>query len=98
MKAQLARFAYAIAFLLVGTYAFVTLTGPKGIAALSQKQRSIEVLEKRNTDLMKEIERKREHVRRLTVDPAEQDRVVQERMKLVPPGEKVYMLPPSAPK
>ena len=41
MKASLSRFAYAIAILLVVSYAFVTLRGPKGLNALEEKRTQI---------------------------------------------------------
>jgi cell division protein FtsB len=92
MKASLSRFAYAIAVLLVVSYAFFALRGPKGLAGLSEKREQIRELEKRNEDLVKEIERKREHIRRLNENPAEQELEIRERLKLVRPNEKVYII------
>src|SRR4051812_5380575 len=92
MKASLSRFAYVIAFVLVASYAFVTLRGPKGLHALEEKRVQIRELEKRNAALAQEIERKREHIRRLNDNPAEQELEIRERLKLVHPNEKVYIL------
>ena len=39
----------------------------------------------------KEIERMREHLQRLSNDPAEQELEIRDRLKLVHPGEKVYI-------
>jgi cell division protein FtsB len=91
MKVPLARFAYLVAFLVVATYAFVTLRGPHGIHALREKQRVIQEMEKRNSEAAKEIERMREHLQRLSDDPAEQELEIRQRLKLVHPGEKVYI-------
>ena len=91
MKAPLTRFAYLVAFLAVSGYALVTLRGPNGLHALVEKQAQIKALEKRNADLAREIERKREHIWRLGHDPDEQEREIRERYKLVKPGEKVYI-------
>jgi cell division protein FtsB len=91
MKVSLARYAYPIAFLAVSTYAFVTLRGPHGIHALMEKQREIHAMEKQNSDAAKEIERMREHLQRLSNDPAEQELEIRRRLKLVRPGEKVYV-------
>jgi cell division protein FtsB len=91
MKVPLARFAYLIVFLVVSTYAFVTLRGPHGIHALREKQRVIQEMEKRNSEAAKEIERMREHLQRLSDDPAEQELEIRQRLKLVHPGEKVYI-------
>ena len=95
MKVQLARLAYVVAFLLVATYAVMTLTGPKGLAALFEKERQIQATDKRNADLRKDIDRARERIQRLGADQTEQDRVVKERLNLVHPGDKVFMLPES---
>ena len=92
MKVSLARFAYLIAFLSVVSYAFFTLRGPKGIPALLFKQRQIEEMEKRNASLAQENERMREHIQRLSDNPAEQELEIRQRLKLVHPGEKVYIL------
>jgi cell division protein FtsB len=92
MKASLPRYAYAIALLLVGSYGYVALRGPKGLSAIEDKRTQIRELEKRNEELMKEIERKREHIRRLNENPAEQELEIRERLKLVHPNEKVYII------
>jgi cell division protein FtsB len=95
MKAGLARFAYAAAFLLAAIYAVAALTGPNGIAALREKQREIRAVEARTASLRKDNARAAERIQRLGADQSEQERVVEERLKLVHPGEKVYVLPDS---
>jgi cell division protein FtsB len=92
MKASLPRFAYAIAVLLVASYAFFTLRGPGGLQGLSEKREQIREMERRNAQLVKDIERKREHIRRLNENPAEQELEIRERLKLVKPNEKVYII------
>ena len=95
MKASLPRLAYAAALLLVGSYGYFALSGPKGLSAIAEKRAQIRELEKRNEELTKEIERKREHIRRLNESPAEQELEIRERLKLVHPNEKVYITGPS---
>ena len=73
-------------------YAIVTLSGPKGIPALIAKRQQIEQLEKRNAMLAQQNERLREHIQRLADNPAQQDLEIRKRLKLVRPGEKVYLL------
>ena len=53
-------------------------------------------LEQRNAGLAQQIERKREHIRRLAENPAEQELEIRERLKLVHPNEKIYILGESA--
>ena len=92
MRASLAKLAYAVAFLMVVSYAFITLRGPRGVAALVEKRHQIRELEQRNIRLDQEIERKREHIRRLSADPGEQELEIRERYKLVNPNDKVYVI------
>jgi cell division protein FtsB len=78
--------------MLVVSYAFFTLRGPKGIPALLEKRHQIDTLQKRNSALSLDNERKREHIRKLANNPAEQELEIRQRLKLVHPEEKVYIL------
>jgi cell division protein FtsB len=91
MKAPLIRTAYFAAFLAAASYAFFTLHGPHGIPWLLEKRREIHEMEERNAQLDREIERMRDHIKRLETNPSEQELEVRERLKLVKPGEKVYI-------
>ena len=91
MKAPFAQIAYLAAFLAVLSYAFFTLHGPHGIPGLLERQRQIRDMQQRNAELDKEIERKRDHIKRLADSPAQQELEIRERLKLVKPGEKVYI-------
>jgi len=92
MTMSLNRLGYTAAFLAIMAYAVITLRGPKGIAALMARRQQIEQLEKRNTVLAQENERLREHIQRLADNPAQQELEIRQRLKLVKPGEKVYLL------
>ena len=92
MKASLARSAYFVALLLVVSYAFVTLRGPRGLAALGDKRQQIHELETRNTSLAQEIERKRDRIKRLEDSASDQEMEIRERLKLLHPDEKVYII------
>jgi cell division protein FtsB len=89
---SLNRLGYTAAFLGVLAYAVVTLRGPKGIPGLVTKRQQIEELEKRNATLAQENERLREHIQRLADNPAQQELEIRQRLKMVKPGEKVYLL------
>ena len=90
MKSSVAKLGYAVAVLVAASYAFVTLRG--GIPALIQKQSEIRTLEKQNADLAREIEFRRERIQRLREDESEQELEIRQRLKLVRPGEKVFIL------
>jgi cell division protein FtsB len=64
-----------------------------------QKQKDIRTYEKENADLAREIEDRRERIKRLREDESEQELEIRQRLKLVRPGEKVFILQdPIAPK
>lgn len=88
-----ARFIGIAALLLVAGYAFLMLRRPHGVSELMEKRHQIEQLQKRNAALEQEIQRRQEHIRRLTDDPAEQELEIRQRLKLVRPGDKIYVLP-----
>ena len=90
MKSSVAKLGYAVAVLVAASYAFVTLRG--GIPALMQKQKEIRTLERQNADLAREIEFRRERIQRLREDESEQELEIRQRLKLVRPGEKVFIL------
>jgi len=92
MKISLSRLGYTAAFLVVIAYAVITLRGPKGIPALMTRRQQIEQLEKRNAMLAQENERLREHIQRLADNPSQQELEIRQRLKMVKPGEKVYLL------
>jgi len=91
MIAPLLRIVSVLGVVLLASYAYVTLRGPRGIPALLEKQRQIEQLEQHNTVLARDIERQREHIRRLAENPAQVELEIRERLKLVHPGEKIFI-------
>jgi cell division protein FtsB len=97
MKAPLTRFAYVLALLAVASYAFMALRGPRGVSAWLEKEHRIQMLEKRNGDLSKDIERARERIDRLSNDPNEQERITRERLNYVEKHDKVYVTGDPAP-
>jgi len=90
MKAPLTRFACVIVFLTAVAYAFLAF--PKGMHAWQEKQRQIQEMEKRNTALAQEVERKKERIKRLSDNPSEQELEIRRRLKLAHPDEKIYIL------
>jgi len=91
MNVPLARIAYGVALFAVLGYAFVTLRGPHGLPGLLEKQQQIHEMERENLKLNQEIERMQDHIRRLDSDPGEQELEIRQRLKLLKPGEKVYI-------
>ena len=92
MKSFFTRFVCAAALLLIAGYAFVALRGPQGIPGLLDKRHQIQELEKQNGILAREIEQKRAHIERLRQSQSDQDLEIRQRLKLVKPDEKVFIL------
>lgn len=92
MRSSIAKVGYAVAVLVAAGYALVTLRGPQGVPALIEKQKQIRTLERENADLAREIEARRERIKRLQEDESAQELEIRQRLKLVRPGEKVFIL------
>ncbi|HYM05129.1 MAG TPA: septum formation initiator family protein [Terriglobales bacterium] len=92
MRSPGAKFGYVLVVLVAAGYVFVTLRGPQGIPALKEKQKQIRTIEQQNADLAREIELRRERIHRLEEDDSEQELEIRQRLKLVRPGEKVFIL------
>jgi cell division protein FtsB len=92
MRLFLTRFAYTAVILLMASYALVALRGPRGVPGLIAKRQQIQEMEKRNAVLAREIEQKRARIARLKDDRSLQDQEIRDRLKLVKPDEKVFIL------
>lgn len=97
MKLSLTKLAGAAAVLLIAGYVLVALQGPQGIPGLLQKHRLIEELEKKNADLARKNEEKRARIGRLSDSKTDQEMEIRQRLKLVKPDEKVFILQDQAP-
>lgn len=87
------RTAWPLAALLgVGVYLYVTLRSPQGISAVVEKQREIRGLQQQNADLEREIQQKRERIRRLKEDRNEQEMEIRRRYHLLKEGETSFIL------
>lgn len=75
---------------------FFILDVPGSMARYREERRQLEQLRQRNAELAREIEARKERLRRLTEDPYEQERFLRKEQKRVRPGEKVFVLPPEA--
>jgi cell division protein FtsB len=91
MRKAFRRWAFGVVFMGVAIYAAVTLAGPHGVRAWMEKERLIQEMQKKNADDARQIERIKEHIKRLDGNPDEQEREIRERFKLVHPDEKVFI-------
>jgi cell division protein FtsB len=89
---------------LLGAYIYTSLRGPQGLSALAAKREEIRSLQIENANLKQDIEAKAERIRQLKESQSEQELEIRKRMKLVKPGETVFIItdkpvpkPPPAP-
>jgi len=92
MRSSLTKFAALAALFAIAGYAFIALQGPQGIPGLTEKHRLIRDYEKKNADLARQIEEQRARIGRYTDGKADTDLTIRQRLKLVKPGEKVFIL------
>jgi cell division protein FtsB len=97
MRTLLVRLCYGLAIVVVASYVYVTLQGPRGLHALVEKRAAIAQMEKVNTRLTRENEQKRDYIHRLESDQGLQEKVIQEQMKLVHPEDHVFITGPPPP-
>jgi cell division protein FtsB len=57
----------------LGAYATIMLRGPQGISAWNEKRNAIQQLQEQNADLVRDINDKKERIRKLQSDPATQE-------------------------
>src|SRR5512132_4242208 len=93
MKRSMVRYLSVLGLAGLAIYAIVTLRGPHGIPGLAEKQHQIQVLEEQNAALAREIEEKKDRIKRLRESETLQELEIRDRWKLVRPNEKVYVLP-----
>ena len=91
------RVGVTLAVVLVAAYGWVALRGPQGVDALLEKHREIRALQEQNATAAREIDRRKERIRRLKESQSEQDMEIRKQLKLLRPGETTFILP-DAPK
>jgi hypothetical protein len=88
---------FAVLIALVAAYGWIALRGPQGIPALLDKHGEIRHLQDENSAKMIEIERRKDHIRRLKESQSEQQMQIRKQLKLQREGETTFIIP-DAPK
>jgi len=78
---------------IVIAYAWIAISGPQGVQALLEKRSEIRQLQEQNAVLTREIEYRRDRIRRLEHSPSEQEMEIRKQLKLLRPGETTFILP-----
>ena len=81
----------------VVVYALIAVSGPQGLQTLLEKHREIRQLQEQNASLTREIEHRKDRIRRLEGSRSEQEMEIRKQLKLLKPGETTFILP-EAPK
>lgn len=79
--------------LLSGALLFYALDVPGDLARWLERRRQVRELERRNAELAREIQQRRERLRRLQTSPDEQANRVRKDQLKARPGEKIFILP-----
>ena len=82
---------------IVIAYAWIAISGPQGLQVLLEKRREIRELQEQNATLTRELEHRRDRIRRLEGSRSEQEMEIRKQLKLLRPGETTFILP-DAPK
>jgi cell division protein FtsB len=97
MKTVFTKFAGLVAVFAIVGYALVALQGPQGIPGLTEKRRLIHEFEKKNADLARQIEEQRARIGRFSDGKSDPELQIRQRLKLLKPDEKVFILQDQAP-
>lgn len=74
-------------------YGYISLSGAQGLPALRKKWTEIRQLEEEIANLKRDNQVKKDRIKKLENDPAEQEIEIRKRLKLLRPGETSFILP-----
>ena len=89
------RIGIVLAIGVAVAYGWIALRGPQGVQALLDKHREIRALQEQNAIFARDIDRRRERIRRLKESQSEQEMEIRKQLKLLRPGETTFILPDS---
>jgi cell division protein FtsB len=93
MNSSLRRVLILTGFALIGAYGLRELRGPGGLPALRQKWDEIRQFEEENANLQRENQYRRDRIKKLQGNQAEQELEIRKELKLLRPGETSFILP-----
>jgi cell division protein FtsB len=92
-KAAMGKSGALILLAVVAVYAWIAVSGPQGLQTLLEKHREIRELQEQNAALTRELEHRRDRIRRLEESRSEQEMEIRKQLKLLRPGETTFILP-----
>jgi cell division protein FtsB len=92
MRISIRKVVFGCVLLAGGAYGITMVRGAHSIAVFQEKRKQIEQLERENEDLHKDIAAKQNHLERLQKNPDELKLEIENKLKLVQPGTKHFIL------
>jgi cell division protein FtsB len=93
MKSAAARIGRGLIWFAIAVGLSVGFRVPQGVADLNAKQQAIRQLQRENADLAREVQERRERVRKLRDSRSEQELEIRKRLKLQRQGETAIVVP-----
>lgn len=84
---------YVVVVAAAGAVAAYRLAGPEGIPLMIEKHRQLEQMRRGNLELEREVQLRKERVRRLEESKAEVERELRRQWKLQKKEERTFLLP-----
>src|SRR5262245_48416521 len=81
-----------LVIVLSSIYIYSALRGPQGLPAVFGTMEEIRAFQRKNAELKHEVEEREKRIERLRVSKSEQELEIRKRMKLVHPGETVFII------
>ena len=92
MRLSLGKIIFGCVLLGGATYGIAMLRSTHSLATFEEKRRQIELLERENQELHRDIASRQSHLDRLQKNPDELKLEIQNKLKLVEPGSKQFIL------
>lgn len=93
LKFVLERRGLVVSAVVAIVFVWAAIAGPRGVRMLLDKQEEIRTLQEQNAQATADNQRLRERIQRLNENKAEQEMEIRKNLKLVRPGETIFMLP-----
>lgn len=86
------------AVLVCGVYLVLAFRSPLGLPTLHTRWQEVREMQIRNDELRRNVEMRRDRIRRLEENSAEQELEIRKQLKMLRPGETTFILPDNSEK
>lgn len=81
-----------------GVYLVLAFRSPLGLPMLHNRWQEVRDMQLQNAELKRDVEMRRDRIRRLEENAAEQELEIRKQLKMLKPGETTFILPENAEK